>query len=94
MPRYLVERAFDPCTQEELDATVVRSKRLLGDDFRDVTWEHSHVCADADGNVTSFCVYDAADEARVREHADQLGSHTVVRVIEIAGDIDPADIVV
>ena len=94
MPRYLVERAFDPCTQEELDATVVRSKRLLGDDFRDVTWEHSHVCADADGNVISFCVYAAADEGRVREHAVQLGSHSIIRVIEIAGDIDPADIVV
>jgi hypothetical protein len=94
MPRYLVERAFDPCTQEELDAAVVRSKRILSSDFRDVTWEHSHVCADADGNVISFCVYDAADEARVREHADQLGGHTIIRVIEIAGDIDPADIVV
>jgi hypothetical protein len=94
MPRYLVERAFDPCTQEELDAAVVRSKRILSSDFRDVTWEHSHVCADADGNVISFCVYAAADEARVREHADQLGGHTIIRVIEIAGDIDPADIVV
>jgi hypothetical protein len=94
MPRYLVERAFDPCTQAELDAAVVRSKRILSSDFRDVTWEHSHVCADADGNVISFCVYAAADEARVREHADQLGGHTIIRVIEIAGDIDPADIVV
>jgi hypothetical protein len=94
MPRYLVERAFDPCTQDELDTVVVRSKRLLTDDFRDVTWEHSHVCADEDGNVTSFCVYDAPDEGRVREHADQLGSHTIIRVIEIAGDIDPADIAV
>ena len=44
--------------------------------------------------MISFCVYDAADEARVREHAEQLGAHTVIRVIEIAGDIDPADIAV
>ena len=94
MPRYLVERAFDPCTQQELDATVVRSKRLLLDAFTDVTWEHSHVIADEDGNVTSFCVYDAPSEDRVREHAERLGSHTILRVNEIAGDINPADLVV
>lgn len=94
MTRYLVERAYDPCTEEELDANVVRSKRLLTDVFTDVSWEHSHVCADDDGNVRSFCVYDAPSVARVREHADMLGAHTIVRISEIAGDIDPSDIVV
>jgi hypothetical protein len=94
MARYLVERVFDPCTQEELDATVVRSKRLIRDEFGDVGWEHSHVCVGDDGIVTSYCVYAAPSEQRVREHAEQLGAHTIVRVSEIAGDIDPADIAV
>ena len=66
MTRYLVERAYDPCTEEELDANALRSKRLLTDVFTDVSWEHSHVCADDDGNVRSFCVYDAPSVARVR----------------------------
>jgi hypothetical protein len=94
MTRYLVERAFDPCSQEELDATNVRSKRLLTDDFTDVTWEHSHVCTDDDGTVRSYCVYEAPATARVREHAAVLGAHTIVRISEIAGDIDPSDIIV
>ena len=92
MTRYLVERIFDPCSQEELDATAARSKRLLVDKFTDVTWEHSHVCADDDGNVVSYCVYDAPSTERVREHADMTGAHTIVLVREIAGDIDPSDI--
>lgn len=94
MPRYLVERAFDPCTQEELDATVARSKRLIVEEFTDVTWEHSHVCADDDGNVRSYCVYEAPSIERVHEHADVLGAHTIIRVSEIAGDVDPRDIAI
>ena len=92
MTLFLVERLFDPCSQEELDAAVVRSKRLLTDDFTDVTWEHSHVCADDEGNVRVYCVYAAPTETRVREHAERMGAHTILRVSEIAGDIDPADI--
>jgi hypothetical protein len=94
MPRYLVERVFDPCTQEELDATAIRSKRLIQDVFEDVGWEHSHVCVGDDGIVTSYCVYAAPSEHRVRQHAEQLGAHTIVQVREIAGDIDPADLAV
>ena len=94
MTRFLVERLFDPCTPEEMDASAVRSKRLLAGDFTDVTWEHSHVCADGEGNVRVYCVYDAPSETRVREHADALGAHTIIRVSEIAGDIDPADIAI
>lgn len=94
MPRYVVERVFDPLTQDELDATNARSKRLIVNDFTDVTWEHSHVCADDDGTVRSYCVYDAPSVGRVMEHADALGSHTIVRVSEIAGDIDPTDIAI
>ena len=92
MPRYLVERLFDPASPAEMDASLVRSKRLLTDSFVDVTWEHSHVCADDEGRVRSFCVYGAPDDTRVREHAEQLGAHTILSIREIAGDIDPADI--
>jgi hypothetical protein len=94
MTRFLVERVFDPMSEEELIATNVRSKQIILDDFEDITWEHSHVCADEDGTVRSYCVYAAPSTDRVREHASLLGAHTIVRVSEIAGDIDPADIVV
>jgi len=31
------------------------------------------------------------DEAAVREHAERLGDHSVVRIYEIAGDVTPDD---
>ena len=41
--------------------------------------------------VTTFCVYGAPSEDVVREHAKELGSHDIVAVHEIAGDVSPAD---
>ena len=46
---------------------------------------------DSDGTPKSFCVYDAPSEDVVREHAQQLGDHSVDRVYEIAGDVTPDD---
>lgn len=92
MPRYVIERVFDEVSEEQLQAIPTRSKELLLDRFPDVTWEHTHMCETPDGGVTSFCVYSAPSEERLREHADLLGSHRVVRVCEILEDLDPAEI--
>ena len=91
MPRFLVERRFH-VSQEPMPAVGRRSRQIMEDQFPDqIVWEHSHVVVDERGGVTTFCVYGAPSEDVVREHAKELGSHDIVAVHEIAGDVSPAD---
>jgi hypothetical protein len=68
-----------------------RSRVLTEDQFPEIVWEHSHVTVDDAGTVRTFCVYDAPSEQMIRDHARELGSHTIDTVQEIAGDVTPAD---
>lgn len=92
MPRYLVERSFGRITDEEMLAAANRSDLLAIEQYPEITWEHSHICVDAEGTITSFCVYVAPDEQMVLDHANAFGGHTVTRVQHIADDITPDDI--
>jgi hypothetical protein len=92
VPRYVVERAFSRISDEEMLAASVRSLREASEHFPGITWEHSHVCMDGDGGVTTFCVYGAPDEQTVRDHAAAFGGHTIVRIYEILEDVTPDDI--
>ena len=55
-----------------------------------MSWDHSHVVSGENG-VKSYCVYQAPNEERLREHGDMVRQHTIVRIYEIAGDVTPAD---
>jgi hypothetical protein len=92
MPRYLVERDFGRIDDAQFEELGQRSVALMDERFPDVTWEHSHICGDDDGSIRSFCVYQAPDSELVREHAQLLGDHAIVRVFEIAGDVTPDDL--
>lgn len=92
MPRYVVERSFAQITDEEFLAAAVRSDRVIVESFPEITWEHSHVCADEDGGITTFCVYEAPSEAMIRAHADAFGGHTVARIYELLEDVTPLDV--
>jgi hypothetical protein len=92
MPRYVVERSFARITEEEFLAAAVRSDQSIAEGFPEITWEHSHVCAAEDGGITTFCIYGAANEEMIRDHADTFGSHTVVRIYELLEDITPLDV--
>jgi hypothetical protein len=87
MPRYVIERELGPTTREELAQAADNSARVREESFPDVVWEHSHVVRSGDGLV-SFCVYSAAGEHRVREHAEAAGL-PVDRVYEIETDLTP-----
>lgn len=93
MPRYLIERAWDPMEEEELAAKAALSKRILTQDrqFSQIVWEHSHVVMDEDGQLKSFCVYSSPDAKLIREHAVMIGDHRVDGIYEIGGDISPDD---
>lgn len=90
MPRYLVERVWS-VDEEEMAAKGPLSKRILAENeqFSPITWEHSHVVMDEQGNLKSFCVYTSPNTGLIREHAGMLGDHSVGGIYEIGGDISP-----
>jgi hypothetical protein len=92
MPRYVVERSFAHISDEDFLAAAGRSDRVMVERFPEITWEHSHVCVDEAGEVTTFCVYEAPSEETIREHADAFGSHSVTRIYELLEDVTPLDV--
>ena len=92
MPRYLIERAIHAdLPDEEAEGLALRSATLLATDFTDLNWEHSHAFVDADGRRGSICIYTAPSIDPLHEHARALGGHEIVRIVEISGDVSPAD---
>ena len=90
MTKFLVERSFSVGEDQMLEIGR-RSRALTIDQFPEITWHHSHVVVDQDGNVKTYCVYEAPGEEVVRSHADALGWHRVDGSYEIAGDVTPDD---
>ena len=89
MPRYLIVRKFS-VTEDEMPR-IGRKSKVVGQAIPGIVWEHSHVVVDDSGMAGTYCVYEAPDEETVRAHAEKLGSHTVTLLLEIAGDVTPAD---
>jgi hypothetical protein len=90
MTMFLVERTFS-VGQDQMGEIGKRSRQLTEEEFREITWHHSHVVVDGGGNVKTYCIYEAPDEDVVRRHADKLGWHRVDGIYEIAGDVTPDD---
>jgi hypothetical protein len=90
MPRYLIERSFF-VTEQEMQEIGRRSREIARDKFPEISWEHSHVVVDEEGNVKTFCMYSAPDKEAIRQHAELLGEHRVERINEVAGDVTPED---
>jgi hypothetical protein len=93
MPRYLIERVWDSLEEEEMAAKGSQSKHILDDrqEFSAVTWHHSHMVMDEDGQLKSFCVYTAPNTAVLWDHSALLGDHKIQSIYEIGGDISPDD---
>jgi hypothetical protein len=89
MPRYLIERTFE--VDENDMPRIGRKSNQVITQLPGVVWDHSHVVIDEQGNVKTFCIYDAPDEETVRKHSSQLGEHALDRIYEIGGDVTPAD---
>jgi hypothetical protein len=90
MPRFVVERTFD-VDETAMPGIGARSKEIARERYPQVVWEHSHVVVDEQGNLKSFCIYDAPDAATLRLHAADVGDHIVDHVYEIGSDITPDD---
>lgn len=90
MPRFLVERVFE-VGQEQMNVLGRRSREIAEERYPSIVWEHSHVAVGDDGRVQTFCLYEAPEAEVIRQHAQELGLHQIVRVTEIVGDVTPAD---
>jgi Protein of unknown function (DUF4242) len=90
MPRYMIERVFGEAVEEDMARIGSNSKRVLKEDFPDMTWEYSYVVSDVSG-IKTFCVYEAPDAERVRKHAERFGEHVVTQLYEIDAVVTPAD---
>ncbi|GAC1658627.1 MAG: hypothetical protein NVS4B3_26160 [Gemmatimonadaceae bacterium] len=89
MPKYMIEREIPKAGNlgpADLRGIAAKSCGVLGKmnrDGTDIQWVHSYVTADK-----IYCVYNAANEAAVKQHAQQGGfpANRIERVHEI---IDP-----
>jgi hypothetical protein len=90
MPRYMIIRSFE-VGEDQMPDVGRRSRALTETDFPEITWEHSHVVVDDEGLVHTYCVYEAPNEEAVLAHGTKLGKHTIDSLLEIAGDVTPAD---
>jgi len=86
MPKYVIERAIPGVGMSkanELRAVAQKSCGVLQELGPDVQWVHSYVTGEK-----IYCVYNAASEELVREHARRGGfpANSVARVVTV---IDP-----
>lgn len=92
MPRYVIERNFGAISDDDMLAASVRSDQVAAERFPEIVWEHSHVVANDDGEIVTYCIYAAPDEAMLREHAEAFGSHMITKLYEIVDDVTPSEI--
>ncbi len=90
MPRYMVERDFQPITDEEMQEVVAAAAAAEREQFPDIQWEHTHVCQGADGGIKSFCVYTAPSAQVLYDHAQTFDTPSSHYVYELVGDLDPS----
>ncbi|WP_210519304.1 DUF4242 domain-containing protein [Hymenobacter terricola] len=87
MPQYVIEREIPGAgslTPEQLKAISQTSCGVLNNMGPEIQWDHSYVTADK-----IYCVYNAANEEMVREHARQ-GGFPANSVAEVSTIISPA----
>jgi hypothetical protein len=87
MPKFVIERDIPGAgnlTPAQLQEISRKSCGVLGAMGPKIQWQHSYVTGDK-----VYCVYIAADEAAVREHAERGGFPANV-ISEVKTIIDPA----
>lgn len=88
MARYLLKRIWGPASDAEMLENALRSKRTRDERFLDITWDHSHVVADDEDRVISYCIYQGPSVERVLDHASATGGHFVDQVLPLTDDLE------
>ena len=86
MPKYIIEREIPGAgnlTTDELQGISQKSCSILKNMGPQIQWQESYVTDDK-----IYCVYIAANEEMVRDHA-QKGGFPTTRISEVKSVIDP-----
>ena len=74
MQLFMIRRRNGWSSGDELGAAAQKSKDVAAADFPDdIRWIRSYVVDEGDGTLGTFCVYEASDEAKIRDHAAAVG---------------------
>jgi hypothetical protein len=85
--RFVIEREIPGASKmsaDQLRDAARQSNRVIKDMGKDIQWVQSYVAGDR-----IYCVYDAASEALIREHAQKSG-FPANRITPVAAVIDPS----
>ena len=86
MPKYVIERnmaAVGQAPRSELQSTSRKSNEVLKELGPKIQWLESYVTKDK-----IYCVYIAADEEQIRQHAERVGI-PADEIVEVKTIIDP-----
>lgn len=87
MQQYVILRRNGWKTPDELQVAAERSREVGDTEMADkVRWIRSYVLDEGAGSVGTVCVYEATDEAAIREHAERAGL-PVDEVIAVADTV-------
>jgi hypothetical protein len=87
MPKYVIEREIPGAgqfSQDDLKGISQKSCSVLQELGTDIQWIHSYVTDDK-----IYCIYQAANEDLVRQHANQ-GGFPANSIAKVSSTIDPA----
>jgi hypothetical protein len=74
MDLYVIRRAASWANPQELEATAAKSAKIGNEEMGDqVRWIRSYVVEEPDGQLGTVCIYEARDQASIREHARRVG---------------------
>ncbi len=74
MNLYVIRRPSAWASDSELEKVAARSAEI-GDMqmSHQLRWIRSYVVTEADGRLGTFCIYEAVNDAAIREHAAKVG---------------------
>jgi len=74
MELFVVRRPSGWASAKELEMAAAKAAHIGDFEMTDrVRWIRSYVVAEQDGRLGMFCIYEARDEAAIREHAREAG---------------------
>jgi len=70
MNLYVIRRPEGWSSEQELELTAGRSKQVGDEEMSDdVRWIRSYVVQEPNGDLGTFCIYEASSPEKLREHA-------------------------
>ena len=74
MKLYAIRRRSAWADGRELESIAAKSARIGDTEMSDrIRWIRSYVISEVDGRLGTICIYEASDEASIREHAARVG---------------------